>query len=256
MASSVTRTSAGFLENCCAHAVRRRRNLADAHSHRVVDRIQNCRRSWNYRLLSNSLGAKRSNRRWLFDQNRFDLRHVSGRWNQVIMQILSLAGKEFFHQRHAEPLRDPAFNLSLDQRWIDCPPDIMSCCHLQHPDGSQFHIDLNLRHMRTEAINRIRLPLAVVVKRRDRRIERLLARDDVSVFIKWQYAQIECLTLPVLVNRNAILSKLNLSAFACARQVQNRLTQFCSRHVRRFASHECLSRSRSLPAVWADSCIP
>src|SRR5215469_11407864 len=109
--------------------------------------------------------------------------------------------------------------------------------------------------MRTEAINGIRIPLTVCVERRDWRIERFLARDDVSVLVDWQRAQVECVILTILLNRNTTLSKLNLSAPACARKAQNRFAQFFSDHVRRFAGHEGLARSRGLPAIRTDGSI-
>src|SRR5215469_2109806 len=109
--------------------------------------------------------------------------------------------------------------------------------------------------MRTEAINGIRVPLTVFVERRDWRIERFLARDDVSVLIDWQSAQVECVILTILLNRNTTLSKLNFSALACARKAQNRFAQFCSGHVRRFTGHEGLTRSGGLAAIRTDRSI-
>src|SRR5215470_7243712 len=112
MASSATHTSAGFFENRCAYSIRSCRHFANTDSHRIVNRVENRRRGWNHSLLANPLRPKRTDGRRLFDQNGLDLRHISSRRNQVIVQVLTLARKELLHQRHAETLRHAALDLS------------------------------------------------------------------------------------------------------------------------------------------------
>ena len=46
----------------------------------------------------------------------FDRRHVADGRDQIVVQILGAAGDVFLHQRHADALRDAAFDLALDQR--------------------------------------------------------------------------------------------------------------------------------------------
>src|SRR5215469_14355586 len=101
--------------------------------------------------------------------------------------------------------------------------------------------------MRTEAINGIRIPLTVCVERRDWRIERFLARDDVSVLVDWQRAQVECVMLTILLNRNTTLSKLNLSALACAGKAQNRFAPDLRDRQSGAHGRNKTARSRGLP---------
>src|SRR6476646_3338001 len=86
-------------------------NSSHAYTSRVMDRIENCWRGRNYGLFANSFRPKRSQGRWILDQNRFNWRHITHRWNQVVVQILAFARKEFFHERHAETLRHATFDL-------------------------------------------------------------------------------------------------------------------------------------------------
>ena len=95
-----------------------------------------------------------------------------------------MPGKEFFHQGHAQTLRDAAFDLSFDQRGIDRAPDVMRRRHFQHAHRSQFHIDFDLRHVRAKAVDRVWRTLPVFIERSDRRIECLFAGDDISVLIE------------------------------------------------------------------------
>ena len=52
-----------------AQPVRRDRYLGHAHARRVMDRIQNCRRGRDQRLLANSFRAIWPERRGILDQN-------------------------------------------------------------------------------------------------------------------------------------------------------------------------------------------
>ena len=98
---------------------------------------------------------------------------------------------ELFHQRHAQSLRDAAFDLALDQHGIDGAPDIMRGGDLQNFDLAQFDVDLDLGQMRAEAIDRIRIALAVLVERRRRRIEGLLRRDHIAMIVGLQARKID-----------------------------------------------------------------
>ena len=46
------------------------------------------------------------------------------------MQILALAGKEFFHQRHPQALGGAAFDLAFDQCGIDRAANVVRGCDL------------------------------------------------------------------------------------------------------------------------------
>jgi len=49
------------------------------------------------------------------------------------MKVLALPGKKFLHQSHAESLGGATFNLSLDERRIDCPANIVRRGNLRDP---------------------------------------------------------------------------------------------------------------------------
>src|SRR5438270_309423 len=167
-----------------ANPVRSRGHYANANADGVVNRVEDGGRSGDHRLLPDSLSAEGTDGRTLFDQYGFYRRHVACRWNQVVVQILSFAGREFLHERHAQSLRDAAFNLTLNQCRIDGPSHIMSGCDPQHAHGSKFDIYLQLGQVHAEAIHSIRISLTILVERAGRRIERAFLRQDMAVPIE------------------------------------------------------------------------
>ena len=179
--SSVTFFFRAGCQNCGADAVGRGRHAMDANADRVLDRVENRRRGRNHRLLADSLGAKRADRRGIFDQDRLDRRHVAGGRNQIVMQILALAGEEFFHQRHPQALRGAAFDLAFDQRWIDGAADVVRRGDLQYPHRAEFGIDRDLGQVRAKSKDRIGSALAVLIQRTGGRIESGLAGENVAI---------------------------------------------------------------------------
>ncbi len=109
----------------------------------------------------------------VLDQDALDRRHVANRRDQIVVQVLALAGEELLHQREAEALRRAALDLAFDQRRIDRPADVVRADETQHFDAPELHVDLDLRHMRAGAEHGVRIALPVLVERRRRRIERL-----------------------------------------------------------------------------------
>src|ERR1700736_4081715 len=101
------------------HAIGRRGYLANARAGRMMDRVENGRRRGDQRLFANALGAERADGRSVLHKNGFDRRHVADRRDEIIMQVLALAGEELFHQRHPEALRRAALDLTLDQSRVD-----------------------------------------------------------------------------------------------------------------------------------------
>ena len=120
-ARPVSRLSRGWRRD----AVGRGRHAVNANADRVVNCVEDRRSGRNHRLLADSLGAERSDRRRIFDEDRLDRRHVAGGGNQVVVKVLALAGKEFLHQRHPQALRGTAFDLAFDQRGIDGAANIV-----------------------------------------------------------------------------------------------------------------------------------
>src|ERR1700737_1316900 len=99
-----------------ADAVRRGRHAANAHTDGILDRVEDRGSGGDHGLLADSFRAERSNRRRIFDENRFHRWHVAGGGNKVVMNIFPPSGKEFLHQRHAQTLRGATFDLSFDER--------------------------------------------------------------------------------------------------------------------------------------------
>src|SRR5262245_29217679 len=90
--------SPGF-ENSGTHTIRGSRYTMNSDANGIVDGVEDGGSGWNHSLLADALGAERPDGSGILDQDRFDGRHVAGGGNQVVVQILTLAGKEFFHER-------------------------------------------------------------------------------------------------------------------------------------------------------------
>src|SRR5215471_11565619 len=84
-----------------ADAIGRSRDSVYADADRVVNRVQNRGSGGNHGLFADPFRAEWADRRGIFDQDGLDRRHVSGRRNQVVMEILAFAGEEFFHESMA-----------------------------------------------------------------------------------------------------------------------------------------------------------
>src|SRR5437879_3321329 len=94
----------GAGEDGLAYAVRGCGNPAHTDASGVVNRIQDRWSSGDDSLLADAFRPEWPYGGWIFDQDRFDWRYIAGRGNQVVMQILALARKEFFHQSHPKSL--------------------------------------------------------------------------------------------------------------------------------------------------------
>ena len=100
------------------------------------------------------------------------------------MKIFAFAWEEFFHQRHADSLRDPAFDLSFDQGWIDGPAHIVRGGDLEHLHRAKLDIDFNLGEVCPKSEHGVRYALAILIQRAGRRIESGFGRHHVSVVIE------------------------------------------------------------------------
>src|SRR5277367_2445469 len=254
MASSSATGSSSLVasEDGFAYAIRRGGNPAHAYAGSVVNRIQDRRSSRNHGLLADTFRAEWSDRRRIFNQNRFDWRNVSDRGDQVVMQILALAGKEFLHQRHAEALSHTAFDLSFDQRGIDRATYVMRGNNLQHPHRSQFNINGNLRHVSAKSVDCVRAALSVFVERAGGWIESLLGSQNITVLIERQILWTEITLRPVFADRQRARAELDHRIFVRVRAQKNGAPEFLPRHICSFASNKRLSRSRCLAAIGSD----
>src|SRR5712691_7569301 len=233
-------------ENRSANAVRRRRHAVDADPNRIVNRVEDGGSCWNHNLFADPFGAEGANRRRSFDEYWLHRRHIARGWDQVVVKILALAGKEFFHQRHSQSLRSATFDLPLDKSRINGTTDIVSGGDLQHPHCAQFSIDGNLGQVRAKSEDGIRSALAVFIQRAGGRIESCLAGKHVAVLIQRQVTQgkralSEIVLLIVLSNSNATIFENNARALASICQPQDGTPQFRSRHLGGFSRDEGLA---------------
>src|SRR5690349_25132656 len=102
------------------------------------------------------------------------------------MQVLSLARKEFLHQRHTDSLRDAALDLSFDQSWVNGAAHIVRGSDLEHSYRPQFDINFDLGEVRAKSKHGVRYALTILIKRAGRRIESSFGSQNVSVSIEGQ----------------------------------------------------------------------
>ena len=90
-----------------------------AHAGCVMDGAQDGRRRRHQGRLADSLGARRTQRFAILDQDALDLRHVADGRDQIVVQVLGAAGAILLHQREPEALRDAAVYLAVDNQGVD-----------------------------------------------------------------------------------------------------------------------------------------
>ena len=150
--------------------MRDHRNKFHLYAGRVTNRAEYGGWRRNKRGLAHTFRAVGPEGFGVFDQDNIDRRHVADGGDQIIVQIVGLARNVFFHQRHAQPLRDAAVNLPFDLLGIDRLANIVGGDDTQHFRDAQFHIDFDQRDLRAEAVGRVGDALAVFVEFRGRRI--------------------------------------------------------------------------------------
>src|SRR5258707_2240839 len=254
--SSPTRVSEGTRgQNGGTNPIRGCGDFANANADGVVNRVEDGGRSRDHRLLPDSLGAEGTDGRTLFNQYGFYRRHVARRGNQVVVQILPFAGRELFHERHAQSLCGAAFDLTLNQSGIDGPSDIMGGRNPEHAHGSEFDIHLHLGHVRAKTVYGIGIPLTILVERAGRRIERIFLRQDVPILIEREIPEVDRKNLAVVDCDHVSITKFERCAVTGTGHAQQSLAQGYPRHVCRLAGYECLTRRRGLPAIRRDGGI-
>src|SRR5579883_203948 len=169
------------LEDRGAHTVRRRRYAPNADANRIVNRVQDRGSRRNDGLLADSFRPEWADGRRVLDQDGLNRRQVSDRRNQIVVEVLPLAGEELFHQRLTEALRRAALDLAFNQRGINGSADVVCGGNLPHPDGAELGVDLDLGHMRPKPENRVGHALAVFIERAGGRIEGGLRGQDIAV---------------------------------------------------------------------------
>src|SRR6516225_1093179 len=208
MVSSPTLASgAAHGQNGGTNPIRSSGHFADANASGVVNPVEDGRRGRNHSLLADSLGTEGTDGRALLDQYGFYRRNVAHRGNEVVMQILPFARREFFHERHAQSLCGSAFDLTLNQGGIDGSSDIMGGRNPQHAHSSELDIDLHLGKVCAETIHGIWISLTILVERAGRRIERDFLRQDVPVLVQGQVGQVYWKALAVVDGDHSSFTK-------------------------------------------------
>src|SRR5215470_2194553 len=251
MASSATHASPLFLrsDDRGSYAVWSGGNFLQANAEAIMKCVQDCRRGWNNRLFSNSLRSEGARGRRIFDQDRLHRRHVARGWDQVVVKIFALSGKKFFHERHSQSLGDAAFNLTFNQGGIDSAADIMSRRNLQNSNRTEFGVDFNLRHVRAKAVDRVGNALPIFIELAGGRVEGRFPGDYVTVLIKGHILECKQLWSLIRAHGDPVVVKLYAGRMRSAHQLQNRVAQLLSGHLRGLACYERLARCRSFSAV-------
>ena len=174
-----------------AHAVGRGGDSPNAHAGGIVNRVEDCGGGGNQGLLADAFRAVRTDRGWIFDEDGFDRGHIADRGDQIIVEILALAGKEFFHQSHAQALRGAAFDLAFDESGIDGAANIVGGDDSKDAHGAEFDIDTDFGEMRAEAEDGVGIALAVFIERSGGRIECGFGGGDVAARVERKCAKID-----------------------------------------------------------------
>jgi len=238
-----------------ANAVRRRGHPVDAYADRIVNCVEDRGRRRYHSLLADSFGAERSDRRRVLNKNRFHRRHIAGGGDQVVMKILTLAGKEFLHQRHPQPLRCAAFDLPFNQSWINGAANIMRGGYFQYTDGAQFRINGNLHQVRPKSKDSIWNALPIFIQRTGGGVERCVSSDHVAVLVERQLAQGDSARPGIGIlfcDPYATILEIDDSTVASVREAQNGFPEFRAGQLRRFAGNESLAGRGRLAAVGSD----
>ena len=157
----------------------------------MVDGIEDRGGRGDQGLLADALGTEGTDRGGTFHQDGGDGRHVADGGNQVVVEVLALAGDELLHQRHADALGDTALDLALDQHRIDGAAHIMGGGDRQHLHSSQAKIDLDFSEMGAIAIDGVGHTLAVGVERAGGRIEGLFGAFDIAEAVSGEMGQFD-----------------------------------------------------------------
>ena len=138
-----------------ADALGRRRKLVDRdaeRAERVVDCIDDGRRCADGAALAEALGLGHRGRRQGLAVMDVDRRHLARRRHDVVGEcrgedVAGVVVDDLFQQRIAEPLRDAAVNLAVDDHRVDQAAGILGdeVGLDRHPSG--FDVDLDDRDM-------------------------------------------------------------------------------------------------------------
>ena len=111
------------------------------------------------------------------------LRHITNRWDQIVMQVFGATRLVIFHQSHANALRNTAFDLTFDKQGVNRPPDIMRCCDLIKPHTAKRRINRQFNDLCAIAKYRIGNTLPLFIKRAGWRIIGFFGHKHIAIVI-------------------------------------------------------------------------
>src|SRR4029077_5785291 len=134
------------------------RNLPNAGAGRRRDCVGDCRSHGDDTGLADPLGAERTARLALFDDNRLNSqRNVECARDLVVHHrgIAETAGvpDQLLPQSVAEPLHKTALNLALNGQGVNRAPNVVGKPGGRWHDLSGILVDLNLNHLRSEHLD-------------------------------------------------------------------------------------------------------
>ena len=149
----------------------------------MANGVQDCRCGWDQNMLAKPLCPIRPLFIGNFNNHMIKLRHITNRWDQIVMQVFGETRLVIFHQSHANALRNTAFNLTFDKQGVNCPPDIMRCCDLIKPHTAKRRIDRQFNDLCAIAKYSIGNTLPLFIKRAGWRIIGFFGHKHIAIVI-------------------------------------------------------------------------
>ncbi len=158
----------------------------------------------------------------LFNQDRGNGRHVANGGDQIVVQVLGLAGQVFFHQGKAQTLSDAPFNLPFGKLRIDRAAHVMGGDNVADAGGAQFHVDLYLGQLRAVAVLRVRRPLTIGIQCGGRRVIGFFDANDVAMRVFRKVLQRDSAALIAVRDRQCAICRDDLIGIAQIGLAQDR----------------------------------
>src|SRR5258706_5175947 len=132
--------------------LRGNRQIADLDSNGIINGIGDGGSSWSTSVFADGLALKRTRSSRIVNVDCLQSRNVTYCGNLILSQIggndPSLTVLQMFHDGKAQPLNQPALDLSLMHNGIDDRSNVIDRCHLQDCELSRIGIDFDFRELR------------------------------------------------------------------------------------------------------------
>src|SRR5262245_4663834 len=141
---------------------RRRGQIHNSYTDRIVDCVHDGRDGRHHRRLADAFHSQGTDRIRILDNDRIDPRHIE-RCRQDVFGEARRAGLPIFqlvilHQCLSERLHDSAFDLSFHALGIDRATDIVRCPDSKDLDLARYRIDLDFGDLGPEYVGLPRTP--------------------------------------------------------------------------------------------------